>query len=416
MSSILNLSEGKILSVIVILSIAGCSTNQYRRIEAEPIRVTADTKGVAPIGIVEEAMRIQRSVHLFDEVTYKRLEEAAKSSKDQATIQANIRNALCDGSRPRTQPKLTVHLVLNKPIPGTPLDEAAGKNRLFINQTEIYLRRYWLDEGSRTDLIGKTYNSDFEQYEKNMVETNMERKFSSSRISVGVPFISGDSIKDVETYFANAHAIPNLKPLLDPTQWFPSRSYLSVAFPKEHYFVLSSKVSDLLIGVYGQKVYGTEMETEIDHDVQLTPTTTYRYFSQQDGFNFRNSAHYALGGTWKLSDGTRGQILVQSWLEDLAILKFMYSWKIPKEDLTRLFHIPADDSNALQYYGYNFESRQYSASLALEHQGTMWTRMLENQTELSSSSKEDGSILYEMKPDFSAFCKWAVPINALKSE
>lgn len=408
-----NSTVTKVISLITAITLTGCaSVNTYSQVKAEPIVVSADSKGIVPSGIVEDAMRIE-STALFDDRTYKRIEEAAKSAKDIASAQKNIRDAVCDGTTPRARPKLTVHLVLNRPSKGEALDIIAKQNQILINQTAHYLKADWLDEGSRTDFIGKSYNPDFHQYHDELIETKMERKFASSRISVGVPFISGNTARDAERYFASAHTTPNLQSPKEKWahEWFPSRSYLSMAF-KNHYFVLSSKVSDMMVAVWGYERYGTEMKTEIDHDVQLTPTTTFMYFGMSDGFIFRNSAHYKPSvNSWKLEDGSIANPLVVSVLDDLAVLKSEFVLKIPKEDIRRLFGITRRD--LLQYFGYEYDSEKFSASKALEHQGYIWSQILENQTEVSQSSQEDGSIMFEVAPSFEAFCKWAVPASSL---
>lgn len=412
-----NSTATKIISLITAISLTGCaSANTYSRVEAEPLHVAANYKGEIPQGIVEDSMRVDGSAPLFNSSTYKKIESAASTSKDLAVVQQKIRDAVCDGSNPRVQPKLTVHLVLNKPTKGEPLDVVAEKNRIFIAQTKIFLRKFWLDEASRTDLMGKTYNNDYEDYERHMVQTGMERRSSSSRISVGVPFITVSTAKDVESYFANARAVPTLRPIEEtgPTQWFPARSYLSVAMDN-HYFVLSSKVTDILLAVWGFNTYGTEMQSNIVRGVQFKPETTFQYFGISDGFNFRNSMLYAISGnSWKLSDGSVARPLVKTVMDDLAVLKTSFSWRIPKDDIERLFHVT--DSVDLQYFGYNPENGSYSAAYALEHQSYLWSQMLENQTEVTQTSKEDGSVVYELRPSFTAFCKWAVPTTSLSAQ
>ncbi len=292
-------TASKTVSLLTAVSLAGCaSMNTYPRVDAEPVARSANYKGEVPAGIVEDAMRLDGSAPLFDDAIYKKIETAVKSAKDLQTVQRNIRDVICDGSTARVQPKLTVHLVLSKPPKGEPLDAVAEHNRVFISETRTYLKGFWLDSGSRTDLMGKAYNSDFEQYERNMVTTGMERRSASSLISVGLPFLPGVSAKDAEVYFANSRAMPTLRPISEtgPIDWSPSRSYLSVSFPKEHYVVLSNKVSDMVLAVWGFNGYGTEMKSSVAHNVQFTPETTFQYFGISDGFMFRNSAHYMATG------------------------------------------------------------------------------------------------------------------------
>lgn len=404
----------KIILFITTFSIIGCASNSYHRIEAEPVKLKANYKGIKPAGLVEDAMRIE-TMPLFDGSTYERIESAAQSSDDIASAQLKIRDAVCDEAKAR-QPKLTIHLILNKPMKGQALDVVEEKNRLIVNQVELYLKQYWLDEGSRTDLMSLSYNSDFEMYQKNMVETDMERKSADQRISVGIPFITGDSFNDAIKYFKQAHATPNLRPFeqTGPTQWFPSKSFLSLAF-KDHEFVLSNKVSDFVVTTWGHEVYGTEMKTEIGHDVQLEPSTTFENFGGSDGTNFRKSSHYKpSASSWKLADGTIANPLVIYYFDDLAILKSEFVFKVPKEELEHLFGITS--ANELQYFGYDLNSGDFSASLALEHQAYAWSQMLGVSTQISQTDKKDNWITFEVKPRFiEPFCKWTVPVSTLKA-
>lgn len=402
----------KAISLVTALSMFGCATNSYRRVDVEPVKVGPDYKGVVPVGIVEDAMRME-STPIFDEATYHRIENSVKGVKDLAEAQVKIRDAVCDGTNPRSQPKLTVRLILSKPMKGEALDVVAERNRVFINEAKIYLKQFWLNEGSRPNIATQKYNSDFEMYKTDIVDTNLERKWASHRFSAGVPFITGNTAKDAEKYFAQSHATPNLRPIeqTGPNEWFPGRSFLSLAFPN-HTYVMSNKVSDFLISVWGQNVYGTEMETEIAHDVQLGPMTTFRYFGMSDGFNYRNTALYQpSSNSWKLSDGSIANPLVMSHFDDLAVLKSEFSFRIPKEELARLFG--ARSAFNLQYFGYNYDTEKFAASQAIAHQDYIWQHVLANQTEVTQTSQEDGSVTFELRPSFELFCKYGVPASSL---
>ena len=402
----------KIISLALAISMTGCATNSYRRVEVEPVKVVPDYKGVTSVGIVEDAMRLE-STPIFDQATYQRIENAAKAAKDLPSLQTKIRDAVCDGEKPRSQPKLTVRFILSRPMKGEALDVVAERNRVFIDEAKIYLKQFWLNDGSRPDIAKQKYNSDFEMYKTDIVDTNLERKWASHRFSAGVPFITGNTAKDAEKYFASAHATPNLRPIeqTGPNEWFPGRSFLSLAFPN-HTFVMSSKVSDFLVSVWGQDVYGTEMKVEIAHDVQLEPMTTFMYFGMSDGFNYRNTALYTPSkSSWKLTDGSIANPLVMSHFDDLAVLKSEFSFRIPKEELARLFG--ARSSFALQYFGYNYDTEKFAASQAITHQDYIWQHVLANQTEVTQTSQEDGSVTFELRPSFELFCKYGMPASSL---
>lgn len=406
----------KAIALMTATSMTACATAYtYRRVEVEPVNIVADYKGEKPVGIVEDAMRLE-STPLFDQATYQRIESAAKSAKDIPSLQTKIRDAVCDGEQPRSQPKLTVRLILSRPTKGEALDVVAERNRVFINEAKIYLKQYWLNESSRLEIAREKFNSDFDLYKKDLVDTNLERKWASHRISVGVPFIAGSTAKDAEKYFASSHATPNLRPIeqTGPNEWFPGRSFLSLAFPN-HTFVMSNKVSDFLISVWGQNSYGTEMDSEIAHDVQLGPMTTFRYFGMSDGFNYRNNAFFTPSkSSWKLKDGSIANPLVLSHFDDLAALKSGFSFRIPKEELARVFK--TSSPLYLQYFGYDYDSGKYAASLAIAHQDYIWQHVLANQTEVTQSSQEDGSVTFELKPSFEIFCKYGVPASSLVAQ
>lgn len=398
---------------LLALTAVGCATNTYQRIPAELVKVSANAKGVALVGIVEDAMQIHES-HLFDALTYKRIEAATAKAKDIKAASAAIQNAICDGTRPKVKASLFFHLVFNKPTPGTSLDVAADKNKLLASQVPLYLQRYWLYEASRPELIGQKYNPDFAAYAE-MLDAGMERKWANRRTSVGIPFLTGASKSEVEKYFSNAHATPNLRDIgnTGPVEWYPSRSFLSVDLGN-HQFILSNKVSDFLVGVWGYETYGTEMQTEIAKDSQMSPNVSFRYFTQSDGAEFRNYANFAVSSnSWKLEDGTVVHPLVLSVFDDLAVIRKLFTFRIPKADLERLFE--AKTSEALKYFGYDFHSGNFSAETALEFQDHMWKEILANQTEVLSTAKDGGSIEYEVRPSFEAFCKWAVPVSSLRA-
>ena len=112
-----------------------------------------------------------------------------------------------------------------------------------------------------------------------------------------------------------------------------------------------------------------------------------------------------------MSDGSVANPLVIYHFDDLAVLKSEFAYKIPKEEIARLFGV--SDPHGLQYFGYNFDSGKFAASLAIEHQGDAWSQVLTNQTEVTQTSQEDGSVTFEVKPSFEVFCKYGVPASSL---
>ncbi|MBL7670752.1 MAG: hypothetical protein JNM39_09715 [Bdellovibrionaceae bacterium] len=352
--------------------------------------------------------------HLFDSATYKRIEVAIAKAKDMKTVSAAIQNAVCDGTKSKVKASLFFHLVFNRPTQGTPLDVAAQRNRLLASQVPLYLQRYWIHEASRPELVGQKYNPDFSTYAE-MLEAGMERKWANRRTSVGVPFLTGVTKSEIEKYFSNAHAVPNLRDIQQtgPVEWYPSRSFLSVDVGN-HQFILSNKVSDFLVGAWGYENYGTEIQTEIDKDSQMAIDVTFRYFSMQDGWEFRNHSSFAVSSnSWKLEDGSIAHPLILSFLDDLAVIRKLFTFRIPKADLERLFE--ANTPDALKYFGYDFHSGNFSAESAIEFQDHMWKDILSNQTQVFSTAKDDGSVEYEVRPSFEAFCRWAVPISSLRA-
>jgi len=387
------------------------TANTYKRIEAELLNARSADE---PRGLVEDSMRLEESFPLFDQATYKKIEHTIKSGKSKTQVQKEIRDTICNGTSAKVQPKISVHLILPKARPGEPLDETSEHRRKFIELTRMYLKKWYLDEGSNVALLREKFNSDYSSYKANMVDTDMERRSASTRVSVLVPFMTNQSVKDSERYFSDVRVTPTLPPMyLEPQQWFPSRHYLSINFPREHYSVLAPKVSSFLVGVWGYQVYGTEMDTAVLKDFHLTPETNVPYVTDAESFNFRNTAHYSISkNAWKLKDGTVARPLVMSLIDDLAILKSNFTWSIPLPEIEKLFK--ATSPIDLQYFGY--KDSIFSPALAIQYQDLMWSRVLYNQTELFEMAKYDGSVMFTVQPNFEAFCKWAVPTTSLQSE
>ena len=404
----------RVFTIWLTFSLAACSANSYRRVKADPISVKADEKGIVPAGIVEDGMRIE-TMPIFDKQTYAKIEAAIKSQGSISSTLEKIRDAVCDGTKVRSQPKLTIRLVLNKPVKGEALDIAAERNRLLINQTKTYLKQYWLDEGSRTDLTDKKFNSDFQDYQETMVETGMERKTASSRVCVGIPFIKGDTLQNVENHFRQSHATPNLKPLEEifPDQWFPSRSFLSIALPGQN-FVLSSKVSDFIIAEWGHESYGTEMREQITHDWQVEKSSTQSCYGPSEGFNYRNTSHFKpSANSWKLASGSPAHPLVLYYLDDLSLIKMGFAFQIPKDEIERIFGLTSPEH--LKDFGYDYNSGKFSASVALENQAKAWSRVLANQVEITQTSQDDGNVLFHMAVRLDVMCRYGLPVSSLRA-
>lgn len=164
-------ARNKIVITLIFLN-TGCATKAYRPILAEPVKILPDSSGQVPKDLIADAYAIHHS-SLFDSTTAKRIEEAVKEAKDDRTASIAVRDIVCSGEKPRVQASLRFHLVLNRPTPLTPTDVVAQKNHLMVSQMPFYLKTYWLIEASRSELLDKTINPDFDEYYQAVVETGL---------------------------------------------------------------------------------------------------------------------------------------------------------------------------------------------------------------------------------------------------
>lgn len=390
--------------LLVLFFIAtGCATNSYRPIPVEPLKVEAD----APKDIVADAYMVRRS-SLFDTATATRIEKAVKDAKDERSASIAVRGIVCNGEKPKIKASLRFHLVLNKPIPSTPVDIAAEKNRRLISEVPFYLKAYWLHEASRPELLDRTTNPDFDDYYRAIVETNGERK-TTNRINFGIPFLPVPP-KEASRFFANAHAVPTLKRFSDkgPTQWNPSQNLLSIE-TRPHEYVLSNKVVNILSGIVGEGM--DQGETYINADVQFEPTTTVQRFSIQDGTQFRTYANYTVSpNAWKLPDGTTAYPIQLNVLSDLAQLRRLFAFRIPMADLEKMFGVTPETE---RLFGYR--EGKFSAEPALEYADYTWGRVLEFGTEVQSTVADDATTVLEVRPSMELFCRWSVPVSSLRA-
>lgn len=396
------------IAIALIFAATGCATNAYRPIPSEPLKVATDSMGQTPKDIVADAYTIHRS-SLFDMTTAKRIEKAVKDAKDDRAASIAVRDIVCNGEKPRVKVSLRFHLILNKPIPSTPVDVVAQKNQLLVSEVPFYLKAYWLHEASRPELLDKQINSDFDEYYRAVVETNGERK-TTNRIDFGIPFLPGSSKADVERFFANTHAVPTLKRLADkgPVEWYPSRSLISIETGPQDY-ILSNKVANIFSGVVGEGI--EQGEIYINTDVQFEATTTVQRFSQQDGWQFRTYANFTVSpNTWKLDDGTTAHPMQLNVLNDLAQLRRLFAFRIPMGDLEKMFGVTSETE---RLFGYS--DGKFSAETALEYADYTWLRTLEYMTEVQSTVMNDASTTLSVRPSMELFCRWAVPTSSLRT-
>lgn len=396
-------------NIVLCLAFAftACATNSYRPILAVPVKVVLDSDGQASKDIVADAYSIRRS-SLFDTTTAKRIEQAVKDAKDERAASIAVREIVCNGEKPKVKASLRFHLVLNKPIPSTPVDVVAQKNRLLVSQMPFYLKTYWLMEASRPELLDKKINPDFDEYYRAVVETNGERK-TTRQIDFGVPYLPGPSNQDVERFFVSSHAVPTLKRYEDkgPVEWRPSQNLLSIE-TGPHDYTLSNKVANVFSGVVGENT--SQGENYVNPDVQFDQVTTVQRFSVQDGLQFRNYANFAVSpSSWKLPDGSTAYPIQLNLLADMAQLRRLFVFRIPMPELEKMFGVTSKDE---RLFGYR--DGKFSAETALEYADATWSRVLEYSTEARSTVRDDATTMVEIQPSMDLFCRLSIPVSSLR--
>ncbi len=403
---------------IVILATACATTNRYRRISAEPVTSSNVGSKESPKGVVEDAARVG-DFHIFDETTYRKIDQALKKyrSNREESLEG-IRGAVCDGRRPRVNPTYSIKLILPKAPAGIPLDEATRVQADYLEFTRQYLKYGFLDEASDPKLLTEKFNSDFNRYKENVIDTEGERRWANQKFGVVIPFQSSTARLDIEKYYRNAIAMPLVPDFrqIDRSEWFYGRYFLATAFQKDRTIILTPKVSPTLVGSWGYQSYGTEMGQAVIQFGRVTESTSLApYASEEDDFNLRTRSAYTISeNKWKLEDRSFVQPMLLSVLEDIALLKQEFTFVFSREDVEQIFS--AHNAREQQYFGISYETGKFSPQYAIDHANTIWSKVLAHATEIQEAAQDDGSVNFTLKLDMSLFCSKGASKFSLQSQ
>lgn len=128
--------------------------------------------------------------------------------------------------------------------------------------------------------------------------------------------------------------------------------------------------------------------------------------------------HYFAAISGEVDQGEEYQEFVSvfgkpKYASDLALLRATYTFKIPRPTLERLFKAWGD-LNAV-YWGWRYETGQWSSRLALENSPFMWTKYLANQTELTESPQSDQGIRFDILLRLDLWCAHGIAATDLIS-
>lgn len=92
--------------------------------------------------------------------------------------------------------------------------------------------------------------------------------------------------------------------------------------------------------------------------------------------------------------------------EALYALMDLYTFKFPLDLIKSTFH--EDREEAQIHFGYDYISRAYKPSLALDGASWMWDHYAWRETTVTQKTSKTGEIYFEVSLDLTLFCKYRV--------
>lgn len=83
-----------------------------------------------------------------------------------------------------------------------------------------------------------------------------------------------------------------------------------------------------------------------------------------------------------------------------------YTFRFPLKTVKTLFHEPRQEGQ--QHYGYDFDSKAWEPSLALEGANWMWDNYAWRQTSVEEVARNNGEVVFQVKLDLDLFCQTGV--------
>jgi len=358
-----------VVAALLVGSFSACATNAYKRSE-----------------ITEHALNIEQVRILPDNIDSK-----IDSILEKKGSMLDVQNAICDGTRSRVSSdelSYTVRLVPPKPPLTMSSDQAAANRKAFIEAAEIFLQRYFFFElGKRP--IGRSINSDFEDYKTEIIDTNAERK-RAKRFATYIPVTLSSDSREVEAQYANFRyetTVPDYT--REPAEVFPERHFMLILYPKDRVALLVPKVATVAETRWGWENYGTESSTKI-YNTSFSALATSG--AQSDGtFNLENGDVFVASDRASEFEGVKVYPLTLGNAEDIALVENHFT--ISK-----------------------YKARALSSEESISRRSEIWWKLFMGGTSLKSAPQADGTTTYRVSLDISPLCTGGIPMDQLQAQ
>lgn len=97
---------------------------------------------------------------------------------------------------------------------------------------------------------------------------------------------------------------------------------------------------------------------------------------------------------------------------DMGFLIKHFTFKIPQHEIGSMYKAPGD---MLLMNKFGYTKNGFQASEVINFKDYIWRYVLIHDTEVKEALKDDGSIVFQIEWTPSLFCKYGVPVSALKS-
>lgn len=388
------------LSWILIACTGLCSQSALAKFELvrkdPPPSLSSNPHPPTPI---HDAVEIQR-VSLFPDHVAKRIRDVLSSGDGAAEQARQVRAAVCEGSKPRYAPRYTVRFVAPQAESGIPVDKAAAQAKDLTENARLYIKKFFIDELSNTEIGEKYFDTGYEAFLK---------KISGDDQASGahVPVLVFRSQPEIDNYFRAVHYVPGVRSSLDAnsatfTLEELKADFLSIVLPEERKAILSVKVVPTLSGAWsrsGETINASSLKlvgaSVLHRDRQ--PVRQFIHFSPSPYVWTINRNH---------EEGVSLHPLRFAYMEDLAALKRLFTFRLPESVITNELKVllPSEQQNL----GYDARAKKFSPSLATKNQALIWRHLLFRTTMMREVALHDGSIAFELAPSFDAFCRYSV--------
>lgn len=340
--------------------------NRYQLVKADKVDGEA-----SETDIVKDAMRLE-PFYVFPKNVVSKMVALTKSGQTPSKVLAGIQGTICNGAQANLKPSFKVTLTTTKSPSGAPLKEVSENKKNFIALGREYVKRWFFDDISDHD-FKETYNSDYEDYKKNILDTDGER-LSVKSFDTFIPGLPSPYKKDVSKFYASLKYLPTIPDLeLPPEEWNPQKHLMVIVNPENNSAILAPKVSTMVKTSWAGT---TGSETTIENAYlgflsSVNPASVHNLATK--------SIYTQSPSEWSVS-GVKLHALRQSYAEDLTMLRSLYGM--------------------------------------VEQDGTEieWDQMLASSTNVKEAPLPNGNIGFTVELDLSTFCRHGVPKSEILSQ